>query len=468
MDITMPQLGESMSEGTILRWFKSVGEPVAANEVLFEVATDKVDAEVPSPVAGVVTEIRVVEGATVSVGAVLAVVDGATAPAYDPTPVSPPAATTPAIAPASGTRPASETSTPATQPPASPSAAPQPAPGRAPASHGASSPASPLVRRILREAGIALDAVVGTGRLGRITRGDAERATASRQPSTADAAPPLLRPDSPDAPPAPSASSTRAPTPSPETAPPATAPGTVAPMNRIRQRTAAHMVRSRATSPHALVATEVRYDAVERVRRSHREAFRAEEGTSLTYLPFIARATIDALRRFPAVNASVTAGAGDGHAGDGLLLRSDINLAVAVDLGFEGLVAPVIHHADDYRLRALARRVGDAAQRARSGDLGPDDLAGGTFTISNSGSYGTHLVIPIINQPQVAILSTDAVRRQPVVVRSDAGEEAIGIGSVGLLALSWDQRAFDGAYASAFLDEMRTILETRDWEAELR
>lgn len=452
MDITMPQLGESVTEGTILRWFKSVGEPIGTNEVLFEVATDKVDAEVPSPVAGVITAIRVPEGATVPVGAVLAIVDGAIAP--------------PATAPeAPPTTPVTADLEPATE------------------RNGPTAPhASPLARRILRDAGIDVTSVTGTGRHGRITRDDAERA-ASRRPPATTPAPTVQLPQVPTSslpgdtpgPPAPTTESTTPPTDG----------DTIVPLNRIRRRTASHMVASRATSPHALVAVEVRYDRVERARQAHGEAFRAEEGLSLTYLPFIARATIDALRRFPSVNASVTtmaggatsSGAGASGAtsppvGDGLTLHHDVNLGIAVDLAFEGLVAPVVHHADDLRLRALARRIGHSARRARAGELGPDDLAGGTFTITNSGSYGTHLVIPIINQPQVAILSTDAVRRRPVVVRTDDGagasEEAIGIGSVGLLALSWDHRAFDGAYASAFLDEVRTIIETRDWEAELR
>jgi pyruvate dehydrogenase E2 component (dihydrolipoamide acetyltransferase) len=465
VEITMPQLGESVTEGTILRWFKSVGEPIEANEVLFEVATDKVDAEVPSPVAGVLTDIRIAEGATVPVGAVLAVVDGAVPTTTTPTPAAPPA-TVPAAAPTT------------TEPtPVPPSAEPGPVTERA-LVH-----ASPLARRILREAGVAPSDVTGTGRLDRITRRDAEQAATRRRsagsPPAAVGTPAVGGVVGPPPPPG-------TPPPSGAPQPPRTAAGGVAPspagsmaegvvgsgdgrevaipMNRIRRRTAAHMVSSRATSPHALVATEVRYDNVERVRQAHRETFRASEETSLTYLPFIARATIDALRQFPRVNASVLDDASDA----GLALHGDVNLAIAVDLDFVGLVAPVLHHADDLRLRAVARRLADAARRARAGDLGPDDLTGGTFTISNSGSFGTHLVIPIINQPQVAILSTDAVRRRPVVVRTDDGGEAIAIGSVGLLALSWDQRAFDGAYASAFLDEVRAILETRDWEVELR
>ena len=461
MDITMPQLGESVTEGTILRWYKSVGEPIEADEVLFEVATDKVDAEVPSPVAGVLTAIRVPEGATVAVGAVLAVVDGAVStprpggraePTPEPSP-SLPLPPPPMPTPTAVTHPATD--------------APSP-----PVSAGGSPLASPLARRILREAGLHVSDVNGTGRRGRVTRADAERAAASRRTSTTGASGPAAMPTTPPPSPPPGPPSSESVT-SPAAASTRAAVGgdSVVPMNRIRQRTAAHMVASRSTSPHALVATEVRYDAVERTRQSHRDGFRLEEETSLTYLPFIARATVDALRQFPAVNASVT---GDGEApasngtGDGLTFHREVNLAIAVDLNFDGLVAPVVHRADDYRLRALARRMAHAARRARRGELGPDDLTGGTFTISNSGSFGTHLVIPIINQPQVAILCTDAVRRRPVVVTTDDGDEAIGISSVGLLALSWDQRAFDGAYASAFLDEVRRILETRDWEVELR
>ncbi len=234
---------------------------------------------------------------------------------------------------------------------------------------------------------------------------------------------------------------------------------TVEKLNNIRRITGEHMVRSKATSPHAMTAVEVDFEAVERVRAAHRDAFKAAEGFSLTYLPFISRAVIDALAEFPHLNATV----GDGE----LIVHNYVNLAIAVDLDFEGLLAPVIHDADDMRLRAIARDIHDLATRARTKKLSADDITQGTFTISNSGSFGTHMVLPIINQPQVAILSTDGVTRKPVVVTDADGTEAIAIHSVGMLAMSWDHRAFDGAYAAAFLREVKNVLETRDWSAEI-
>jgi 2-oxoglutarate dehydrogenase E2 component (dihydrolipoamide succinyltransferase) len=234
---------------------------------------------------------------------------------------------------------------------------------------------------------------------------------------------------------------------------------TVEPLNNIRRRTAEHMVMSKTTSAHAYTIVEVDYENVERVRSAHRDEWKTSEGFSLTYLPFIARAVIDALRDFPHINATVS----DGE----LVVHNYVNLAIAVDLDYEGLLAPVVHDADDKRLRAIARSINDLAARARSKQLSVDDITGGTFTLSNSGSYGSYLVLPIINQPQVAILSTDGVTRKPVVVTGSDGSEAIAIHSVGLLGMAWDHRAFDGAYAAAFLREVKQILETRDWEAEL-
>jgi 2-oxoglutarate dehydrogenase E2 component (dihydrolipoamide succinyltransferase) len=255
------------------------------------------------------------------------------------------------------------------------------------------------------------------------------------------------------APIAPSAGRTVAPTPRSGTG------DTVEPLNNIRRRTGEHMVQSKATSPHAYTIVEVDYENVERVRRRHRDDWKAAEGFSLTYLPFISRAVIDALHDYPHLNATV----GDGE----LIVHNYVNLAVAVDLDFEGLLAPVVHEADEKRLRGLARDIDDLATRARAKRLSVDDITGGTFTLSNSGSFGSYLVLPIINQPQVAILSTDGITRKPVVVTGPDGTEAIAIHSVGLLGLSWDHRAFDGAYAAAFLREVKTIIETRDWEAEL-
>ncbi len=219
------------------------------------------------------------------------------------------------------------------------------------------------------------------------------------------------------------------------------------------------MVRSQATSPHAFTAMEVDLEGVERVRRAHKERFKAESGASLTYLPFISRALVDAVDEFPHMNASV----GDGE----LIVHHDVNLGFAVDLGYEGLIVPVVHGAQDLRLPAIARAVADLAEKARTRKLSADDISGGTATITNAGASGTLLQLPIINQPQVMILSTEGVTRRPVVVTDAAGDEAIAIRSVGNLTLGWDHRAFDGAYAAAFLRRMVDILEQRDWEAEL-
>lgn len=230
-------------------------------------------------------------------------------------------------------------------------------------------------------------------------------------------------------------------------------------MNNIRRLTARYMVQSKQVSPHVLTAVEVDFEGVEKVRRAHRNEWKSAEGFSLTYLPFIARALVDALREYPHINASV----GE----DELILHDEVNLAIAVDLDFQGLLAPVVKAAETKRLRALSREINDLAGRARSKKLSADEITGGTFTITNPGQYGTLMQFPIINQPQVAILSTDGIRRKPVVVTDADGNESIGIHSVGILALAWDHRAFDGAYVAAFLDHLRTIIESRDWSAEV-
>ena len=448
-DIQMPQLGETVTEGTITKWFKAVGDQVAEDEVLFEVSTDKVDSEVPSPVSGYLAEIKVAEGETVDVGTVLAVVSsdepaaGASAP---PPPPPPPAAAEPetAPAPAPPPPPPAATAEPAPPPPPPTPAAPVPVAEPAPADAGGSGKVlSPVVRRLMAEHGLEPDGIRGTGVGGRITRSDVQRAieagAVGAAPSVASGAAAPTRPAGP--------------------APRSGSGDTVEPLNKIRRMTGEHMVRSKATSPHAMTAVEVDFEGVERVRRRHRDAFRDAEGFSLTYLPFISRAVVDALRDFPHLNATV----GDGE----LIVHNYVNLAIAVDLDFEGLLAPVIHDADDKRLRAIARDIHDLATRARTKKLSADEITGGTFTISNSGPFGTFMVIPVINQPQVAILSTDGVSRKPVVVTDSDGTEAIAVHSVGMLAMSWDHRAFDGAYAAAFLREVKSILETRDWEAEI-
>ena len=231
------------------------------------------------------------------------------------------------------------------------------------------------------------------------------------------------------------------------------------PLSNIRKRTAEHMRRSHDTSAHVYASIEVDYEAVDRVRRTHREAWKAEEGFSLTYLPFVARAVVDAIHEYPEVNATFTE--------DALVVHNYLNLGIAVDLDYKGLMVPVIRDAETKRMRAIAREISDLAGRARSKKLTPDDISDGTFTITNPGPYGTLLTLPIINQPQVAIVSTDGVKRRPVVVDLPEGGEGIAIHSVGNIALTWDHRAFDGAYAASFLHRIKEHLETRDWVAEL-
>jgi len=508
-DVTMPPLGETVTEGTITRWFKQVGDEVALDEALFEVSTDKVDTEVPSPVAGVLAEILANEGDLVEVGQVLARVGAAgDAPPAEPpvaahetpappavgrvgeTPAPPAvgrvgeAVARPAAAPAA--RQAGPSSVPAGTAP------PPPASRAAAAAAAAAAPGivlSPVVRRLISENDIDPATLTGTGLGGRITRSDVELAIRARAPAEGDAAvaeaPPPSAVSAPSVAPSPSAAEAPSAGPSPpsgsaeapsaargEPSPSARVPrsavpavvvrsgDSVVPLNNIRRRTAEHMVMSKQTSPHVLTAIEVDYEGVEKVRRAAKQAWKAEEGFSLTYLPFIARAVVDALRDHPHLNASF----GD----DELVVHASVNLAVAVDIDFQGLLAPVIHGAEGKRLRQIARDIVDLANRARSRKLGPDDLAGGTFTLTNAGQYGTMMQFPIINQPQVAILSTDGVSRKPVVVTDNYGNESIAIHSMGVLAMAWDHRAFDGAYAAAFLHRTKEIIETRDWEAEIR
>ncbi|HEX4245447.1 MAG TPA: dihydrolipoamide acetyltransferase family protein, partial [Acidimicrobiales bacterium] len=394
----MPQLGETVTEGTVTKWLKSVGEQVARDEPLFEVSTDKVDSEVPSPAEGVLSEIIVPEGDTVDVGVKLAVIGGdgagdagATAeneapapPSESPAPPPPPPAAAPIAAPA--------------PPPAAPSPSPAPeavsvAAEAPPVSSGNGQVLSPVVRKLMNENGIDPSQVTGTGLGNRITRDDVEAVIAANGPGTGAAAPAAAA----SAPPAPASAAPAAP---PIPAVPAPAPSRpdgrdeVVPFTNIRRRTAEHMVRSKATSAHTLMVKEADYERVEQVRRAHGERFKAEEGFSLSYLPFAARAAVEALGDFPHLNSSV----GE----DALIVHYDVNLGVAVDLDNEGLIVPVIHHAEELTLRGTARRIRDLADRARTKRLSLDDISGGTFSITNAGPFGTLITGAIINQPQVA------------------------------------------------------------------
>jgi 2-oxoglutarate dehydrogenase E2 component (dihydrolipoamide succinyltransferase) len=450
----MPQLGETVTEGTITRWMKGVGDAVERDEPLFEVSTDKVDSEVPSPAAGVLTEILVPEGETVEVGVRLAVIgDGAAASGDGAAPETAEAPSPAAVEPEAPVAAAAPPPPTPPSPPPPPAAAPAPAAAPVQSAPAGAEPMllSPIVRKLLSENNISETEVTGTGAGGRITREDALRAVESRRGAPSPPAPPPTT----AAPVV--ASAVVAPTTSMASF--RTAGDQVVPFSNMRRRTAEHMVRSKATSPHAFIANEVDFESVERVRKAHGDRFKAEEGFGLTYLPFVARAAIEALRDFPLLNASVV--------DDALVVHAEVNLGIAVDLSHEGLIVPVIHRAEEVTLRGVARRIRDLAERARSRQLNADDIAGGTFSITNDGPFGTYFTVPIINQPQVAILATDGIARRPVVVTQPDGSESIAIHSTGILGVSWDHRAVDGAYVSLFLARVADILATRDWGAEL-
>jgi 2-oxoglutarate dehydrogenase E2 component (dihydrolipoamide succinyltransferase) len=433
-EVTLPQLGETVTEGTITRWFKKVGDTVALDEPLFEVSTDKVDTEVPSPIAGVLTEIRVPEGETVPVGAVIGVVGDAGAVVAAP----------PAAAPA----PVVEA---APAPVATPVVA-APAPAVTPAAGNDNRLLSPVVRRLVNEHNLSVDSIAGTGPGGRITREDVLDHIDKIANGSAPAAAPAPRPAA--ASPAPVVAA-------PSVAAPIVRAGErddVVPLSKIRQLTGAHMTMSLSVSPHAFSVVEVDYANVDNTRAKTKDEFKSAEGFSLTYLPFISRAVVDALADFPNMNASIS--------GTDLIVHRYVDLGIAVDIEGLGLLVPVVRSAEGKRLRAIAREISDLATRAKTRKLSPDEIQGGTFTISNNGSAGSVLTMAIINQPQVAILSTDAIVRKPVVVNVPGGGESIAIHPVGLLAMSWDHRAFDGAYAASFLVRVKEILETRDWSSE--
>jgi 2-oxoglutarate dehydrogenase E2 component (dihydrolipoamide succinyltransferase) len=510
--VTMPQLGETVTEGTILRWAKKVGEQIQSDEVLVEISTDKVDTEIPSPAQGVVLELLVGEGETVSVGTPLAVIGEAgegeateQAPAAQPGEAPPPSqpATTPPPEPAPApTAPqAAPPPAPEPAPPREPAPAPQlaPAPEAAPrpevqpeaeaaapkeiavtveqpqpqASAAAPSRAvlSPVVRKLVRDQGVDLEAVTGTGEGGRITRRDVESyisardaGTAPAQPAAAPAALPAAtppsetpRPATPTARPAPEAPAPMAP---PEPVP---GPGGAeeAPLDRLRVRIGENMIRAKQTAAHVWTSMEVDYERVERVRSATKAKWKEDEGFSLTYLPFIARATIDALQEYPVVNSAFLL-----EEKKSITYRS-VNLGIAIDLNQKGLIVATIRNADGLRLVGLARKIRELAEKARAGKLDPDDVSGSTFSITNPGPFGSFMSAPIINVPNVGILSTDTVAKRPAVVTTPEGQDTIAVRHIGYLGLSWDHRAFDGSTAVLFLARIKENLETWDWNQEL-
>jgi pyruvate dehydrogenase E2 component (dihydrolipoyllysine-residue acetyltransferase) len=406
MDVIMPQLGETVEEGTVAVWHKKEGDRIAVDELLVEIETDKVATEVPSLVAGTLTKILIEAGETVKVGTPLAIIDtgdsgsvAAPKTTGGPAPPTPPAKAAAPVAPV-----------------AQRAAAPTHRGG-----HGA--PLSPAVRKLLAEHGVDIARIRGTGRDGRVKRDDVLSHLEKHQ-----AAPTTTRGD---------AETVR--------------------FSALRKRIAEHMVRSKATSAHVLQAVEVDFSGVEAARSALKKAWKEREGTSLTYLPFVARAVALALPEFPHLNAHV--------AGDSLIVYKAINLSLAVDLDRGGLVAPVIKNAAALRVPDMARAIARIAGRARSNALKPDDMTEGTYSLTNNGSFGTFITAPVINQPQVAILSIDGVQRRPWVVTDDEGER-IEIRPVGMLAHSFDHRAVDGAYSGAYLRLVKQILESREWMGE--
>mgnify|MGYP001608767057 CR=1 FL=1 len=413
MDVIMPQLGETVAEGVVTKWYKKVGDAVKADETLFDVETDKVSTEIPSPVAGIIAEIVVAEGVTAKVGARLAVIRESGAAAVVPAPAL--AAAT-AAAPNSAPAPSAQRSTSSGLPRAS-----------------AAERLSPVVRKLCAEHGLDPGQIPGTGRDGRITREDVTGFIARRGSRSATV--PVMP------------------------APAAVVAGQVVAFSSVRKRVAENMAKSWHTSPHVLQVVEADFYRVEQARRLHGAEWKRREGFSLTYLPFIVRAVSIALGKFPKLNASLQ--------GDGLALHRRINIGIAVDLNFDGLLVPVVKDVPAKSLPQIAKEINDLAQRARAGKLRPDEMTEGTYTITNNGAFGTVITAPIINQPQVAILSADGVRKKPVVIEGADGD-SIAIRPVGVLAQSFDHRAVDGSYSAAFLAEVKNALETRNWEQALQ
>jgi pyruvate dehydrogenase E2 component (dihydrolipoamide acetyltransferase) len=452
VDVVMPQMGVSVSEGTITRWAKQVGEHVNADETIVEISTDKVDTEVPSPGSGIVTEILVAEGETVDVGTRIAVIssgDGASAEA--------PAAAAPAAPPAPAAAPAPEApaaTAPATAPPTAPVASDD---EDEPNGNGeARSFMSPVVARMVSEHSLDVSAILGTGRGGRVTKRDVEQFLADRG-GTAEPPPAAPAPAAPAA--APSAPAAPAPAAAPA-ARPAIATGSVSwgveessPLSTIRKVIARNMRASVETAAHVTSVSEVDMTRVVNIRKELNPQYQRDHGVKVSFMPFIMRAVIEAIPHWPWVNAELR--------GDAVVVKKYVNLGVAVAIDdSKGLVVPVIHNAEEKNLLGLTRALIDLADRARKKTLTVDEMSGGSFTITNPGVFGALFGTPIIPPPQVAIIDVEAIVKRPVVVTDEFGNDSIGIRSMMYLPISYDHRLIDGAYAAQFMQQVKKNLET--------
>ena len=463
VDVVMPQMGVSVSEGTVTKWLKSEGEQVEADEPLLEISTDKVDTEVPSPASGTLTQIVVQEGETVEVGTKLAQIGGAPAAngqaqAPQAAPAEPAtveaAAESAAASGAEGETPTAdvvEEARPAEPEPVPAPPAPAATAPTADATTDGKSFVSPVVARIASEHGVDPSQVEGSGRGGRVTKKDILNFIEQGAPAAASEAPPVPAPAAqPEAPPAPAAP-----------APPAAAPQPVVaeageqmePMNAMRRGIAEHMRRSLDTSAHVTSAIEVDMSRVVAIRKKLKKEYEKDYGVNPTYLSFVARATVETLRDYPWINGEIR--------GEQIVTRNYVNLGFAVELtDGKGLIVPVLKHAEGLNLLGIARGVVDIAQRARDKKLTPDEVQGGTFTITNPGGYGTFHGTPVISQPQAAILGTYAVVKRPWVIQDDRGEDVIAIRPIMNLTLTYDHRLVDGALAGRFLRDLRQKLES--------
>jgi 2-oxoglutarate dehydrogenase E2 component (dihydrolipoamide succinyltransferase) len=415
-EVPMPQMGESITEGTLTKWLKKVGDTVARDEPIFEISTDKVDAEIPSPIAGTLSEIRVQEGQTVTVGSIVAVIGGAAGASAAP-----------------AAKPAAPAAVPVESKPAT-AAAPSASAGEAPRS-------SPLVRKIASENNVDLGAVSGTGASGRITKQD----IVSHLEGGAPAAPAAATP-------APAAKPAAAPAP-PVSAP---QPGELVPLSKMRSIIAKRMVESKATSPHVHTVFKVDMTRIVKLREKEKNKYEQRNGVKLTYMPFITRAAIQALRKHPIVNASMQ--------GEAILYNKNINIGIAVALDW-GLIVPVIKQTEEKSFLGIARSIVDVAERARSKKLAPDEVAGGTFTLTNSGIFGEQFGTPIIAQPQSAILGIGGLNKEAVVLTDKDGQDTIAIRSIQRFTLGFDHRTIDGADAGKFMSDFKAYLE--NWSEDI-